>query len=135
MSAVVVNLGNPDGTFQASASYPVPGSVGGILVSDVNNDGIQDVVVGAIDLSGLTVLIGKGDGTFDVEGQVIDAPLGTVSGLAGDFNGDGLVDLAQVSISVEVSCHKSLRYYPRSDDRMPERHGGKRKPNGKELHI
>jgi hypothetical protein len=41
-------------------------------------------------MSGLTVLLGKGDGTFKVAGS--DATAGSL--LAADFNGDGKLDLA-----------------------------------------
>jgi hypothetical protein len=76
--------GNGDGTFQtALPSSGAPAGNGGLVVGDFNADGILDVaVINA-------VLLGRGDGTFALS----PAHLSQVVAAAGDFNGDGKLDL------------------------------------------
>ncbi len=63
---------------------------------DVNNDGIPDVIMGnngGSSGSAVTVFLGKGDGTF--QAPLDSAPGSSVFDMAvGDFNGDGLLDVA-----------------------------------------
>jgi hypothetical protein len=101
-----VSLGNGDGTFQQGIPMATPalcpgGSGAGaayLLVRDVNGDGKPDVV-GACDISQhqiyFSVLLGNGNGTFGAPTQVNvgSTPIGFA---AGDFNGDGKIDLAVV---------------------------------------
>src|SRR5208337_523765 len=67
-----------------------------VAVGDFNGDGRMDVVTGNNDtVNTVSVLLGKGDGTFAAH---VDYPVGGgVTGLAvGDFNGDGKLDIAVV---------------------------------------
>jgi hypothetical protein len=90
-----VVLGNGDGTFQSAFTESVPGPTS-MIVTDINMDGNLDVV--ANNGFNISVLLGKGDGTlqpFQLFG------LGVTGGSAisaADFNGDGLPDLAAISI-------------------------------------
>ena len=63
------------------------------MARDLNGDDQPDLAV--IDDNGVSVLLGKGDGdgTFDV-GVSYAAGLSALSVAAGDFNGDGQLDLA-----------------------------------------
>jgi hypothetical protein len=81
---VSVYPGNGDGSFQAAVNTPVSASFSEVVVADFNRDGRADVAVQGF------VLLGNGDGTFQAP---IPAPVGPVS-VAGDFNGDGVLDLA-----------------------------------------
>jgi len=88
-------LGNGDGTFQASQFTTVPFSPFGLVAADFNNDGQPDAAMIYSELggpNGFLILLGNGDGTFQApiiyETDDIQAPV------AGDFNGDGNIDLA-----------------------------------------
>ena len=83
-------------SFTNAAGSPITVGTGpfAIAVGDFNGDGIQDLAVANSGASSVTILLGKGDGTFTAAA----APPGTFSGpsaiLAADFNGDGKLDLA-----------------------------------------
>jgi FG-GAP-like repeat/Abnormal spindle-like microcephaly-assoc'd, ASPM-SPD-2-Hydin len=89
-------LGNGDGTFTFGTSHP-SGS-GATIALDLNNDGKSDLaVVGTNSLSfnpslGIAILLGNGDGTFQPAVSFASAALPSAV-VAGDFNGDGQVDL------------------------------------------
>jgi hypothetical protein len=97
---VVVLLGNGDGTLHRGQVAPAGQNPLSIFVADFNGDGIPDLVVGNVpcasgcgSLGSISVLLGRGDGTFrprqtfDVNGSF---PQITVA----DFNGDGKPDVA-----------------------------------------
>jgi len=67
-------------------------------VLDVNGDGMEDLFRLQYDQNSYNTLISKGDGTFDVKSQVYNGPpVSPGSWKGGDFNGDGIEDLAIMS--------------------------------------
>jgi hypothetical protein len=90
---IAISLGNGDGTFAAPLVPNVDSGDGidAFGVGDFNGDGITDLLVVDEDTGKLTVLLGKGDGTF-VAGQTLS--FRTTSIAIADFNGDGKLDLA-----------------------------------------
>ena len=84
-------LGNGDGTF--TVGTPAPNVVGtNGQVADFNHDGKADIVVFTGD-SDFQVLLGNGDGTFTV-GPVTGSTGAGIFFVVGDFNGDGIPDIA-----------------------------------------
>ena len=114
-NTVSVVLGNAVGGFNAAASYATGPSPSAIITGDFNNDGILDLAVTDANCSvqgnnpsivceagSVSILLGNGDGTFQPH---VDFPTGKASfGIAaGDFNGDGKLDLAIVNDDSTVS--------------------------------
>ncbi len=98
-NAVDVMLGNGDGTFRTVSSPNANPSAGFLAAGDFNGDGIPDVVTSVFGGSyqPLTLLIGRGDGTFDTGGIVLPKlpTMPLVNGLAtADLNNDGALDIA-----------------------------------------
>jgi hypothetical protein len=94
---IEVLLGKGDGTFQTAVSYDTLNNANGVVVGDFNHDGNLDLAVtignSANKFAFVTILPGKGDGTF---GSGVTLTSGALpSGIvAADFNGDGGLDLA-----------------------------------------
>jgi hypothetical protein len=68
---VAVMFGNGDGTFQTAVKYPAVNGADSVVMGDFNGDGNLDLAVSsnAVGPSGagagsVTVLLGRGDGTF-----------------------------------------------------------------------
>ncbi|PYN65285.1 MAG: VCBS repeat-containing protein [Candidatus Rokuibacteriota bacterium] len=97
---VSVLLGNGDGTFQAPAFFAVGGGAASVVVDDFNGDGVPDLALASPgytthheSYSLVSVLLGNGDGTFQAARTFYAGGIPS-SVAAGDFNGDGKVDLA-----------------------------------------
>jgi hypothetical protein len=93
--SVSVLLGNGDGTFQAPTVYPVGGRPFSVAVTDLNNDGAPDIVVGT-STNTVSVLLNNGDGTFGTA-QTFAAGPRTTGVAVGDFNNDGNPDILVTS--------------------------------------
>jgi hypothetical protein len=92
---VSVLLGNGDGTYQTPVAYGPFSNPISIAVGDFNGDGKLDLAV-ADDILGngtVSVLLGNGDGTFGAAAAYGAGSLPN-SVVVGDFNGDGIPDLA-----------------------------------------
>jgi len=82
--------------FAAPKSYPVGTAPAFIVTGDFNGDGKIDIAVGNASSNDVSILLGKGDGTFKA---AVNSPAGLSPQqmVAGDFNGDGKLDLAIVN--------------------------------------
>ncbi len=102
--AVTVLMGNDDGTFKTGVNYPTTGTgTDAVVIDDFNGDGKLDLAT-VSDTSGgaqqISILLGKGDGTFAVA-QSFAAP--TLAGyttstpasglISGDFRNSGKKDI------------------------------------------
>ena len=109
-STVQLFIGHGDGTFtmgtpvstglSVASSYPA----GRLAVGDFNGDGKADIVVNAqeawpISTSDLAILFGNGDGTFGTPNIFSEASEYSEGLVVGDFNSDGISDLARVNSS------------------------------------
>ena len=96
-SDVGVLLGKGDGTFGNPAYYSVGAWPQGVTVGDFNGDGKADLATAVANLADgkVSVLLGKGDGTFQPAVQYSTVPYPWTV-LTGDFNGDGITDLVAI---------------------------------------
>src|SRR5256885_1291193 len=92
---VAVMLGNGDGTFEPARMYPFVGDPVSIVVRDLNGDGKADLALANNDApdAKVSVLLGNGDGSFQPVRFFSAGAAMSKSLAAGDFNGDGKVDL------------------------------------------
>ena len=97
---ISVLLGRGDGTFHSAVNYVTRTNPVCVVVSDFNGDGNLDLAVAnrgswQIDFAdgGVSVLLGKGDGTFQPAVNYVAGTFPTSLAM-GDFNGDGKPDLA-----------------------------------------
>ncbi len=112
-NAVSVHLGNGDGTLRAkigvATGHPDPQA---IASADLDGDGNGDLVVGYEgDSAGISILLGNGNGTFELSGHY--GPLPTPASIShqqtitealavGDMNGDGKLDVAFANFNTSV---------------------------------
>jgi hypothetical protein len=94
---VGILLGNGDGTFTTAGPNLDPTADFALIATgDFNGDGIQDFVTpNYFEFGGSpTIFLGKGDGTFTFSKVAFTLDYFPTSVVVGDFNGDGVLDLA-----------------------------------------
>ncbi len=94
--SVSIFLGNGDGTFQPRSDYAAGNIPVGVAVADFNGDGIPDLAVvnnGFGFSNSVSILLGRGDGTFRSGGALLTGT-GPFQAVAADFEGNGAMDLA-----------------------------------------
>src|SRR5262249_24636648 len=96
--SVEVREGRHLPSFLAPLNYPTGVGPQGIATADFNGDGVNDLVVannGYFDGSSgsVSILLGNGDGTFQ-PARDLDVGRNPFGVAVGDFNGDGIPDLA-----------------------------------------
>lgn len=102
-SSIQTMLGNGDGTFHAGPSTPISLiGTAAIAAGDFNGDGKLDLVASVYDpfttgFFEIGVFPGNGDGTFGAVNIVPGSGtsyVGAITAAIGDFNGDGILDIA-----------------------------------------
>jgi Bacterial Ig-like domain (group 3)/FG-GAP-like repeat len=97
-STVGVLLGKGDGTFQPAVTYAAGVNAWSIAVADIDGDGKPDLMIGSCASSDcatgtVTVLLNKGDGTFQTPVSYDSGGSQGISVAVADVNGDGKPDL------------------------------------------
>jgi hypothetical protein len=95
----LVLLNNGSGTLAQSGTVTFPKSVSRVALTDINGDGILDIAGVGQDTSNndaISVLLGKGDGTFPtaLNSVALGTSLNPVALFAVDVNADGVPDMA-----------------------------------------
>jgi hypothetical protein len=94
LGGVYIGLNKGKGEFDSFTQ--IGGDFFSVAAADFNGDGILDLAAGGP--TGIAVFRGKGDGTFTRTGTLTPSANGEIglggAVVTGDFNGDGIVDLA-----------------------------------------
>ena len=102
---ISVIMSNGDGTFQAAVDYAVSGGPVEISAADLDGDGDLDLAAATYFYEGVgaSVLINRGDGTFENRVDYEAGAPGRRSICSADFDGDGYDDLAVTNNSDSVA--------------------------------
>lgn len=102
LGAVARSAATPAPSFAAPTRYAVDDSPGPLAIADLNGDGKPELVVGSGDSDALSVLVNRGDGSFEAR-RDYGSPRAPDSLAIADLNGDGRRDLAAAYHSGTVS--------------------------------
>lgn len=112
---VGILLGKGDGTFNSTVVYPTTTGTlsgpGAVVAGDFNADNKVDLAITNEGNNTVSILLGNGDGTFQpaTEFSVGNSGDFTAGVAAGDFNGDGRLDVAvadQTNTNVSVMLQR-----------------------------
>ena len=112
-NALSVLPGNGDGTFQTARVFSTGakiasfGSASDAEVADLNGDGRQDIIVANTNSADVSVLLGRGDGTFDVQRRFDTLAVASEIEIA-DVNMDGFPDALVTDVQRDVVGQISL---------------------------
>jgi len=114
---VFLNIGAFSFSGTSIIDLPPPLSAGGLTARDMNGDGVVDLVAGFGEggnpfwRSGfIELFLGNGDGRFQAPaGYPVNN--GPVAVVAGDFNGDGIQDVATGNRSTQDRCGNVQNYW------------------------
>ena len=102
-NSIWIYLGKGDGTSQLPTIIPLAGQAPiQVVAADLRKNGKLDLIVGEADSGTVGVLLGNGNGTFQPE-TVYYAPAPVVTVAAGDFDGDGKIDVVAGLIGNEFT--------------------------------
>jgi hypothetical protein len=96
LGAVASAASRPEVSFSGAKTYAVDG-VSSIALGDVNGDGSPDVATASYAGGNVSVLLNKGDGSFEAK-RVYATGLAPVSIALGDLNGDGKADVVTANL-------------------------------------
>ena len=97
-STVSILLGNGDGSFKRFRDQAVGTAPISLVIVDLDQDGNLDIAVVNDFCDDILLLWGEGDGTFTQGNRLKDERLENLKSITwGDFDGDGLPDLAAVA--------------------------------------
>lgn len=90
--SLIVSAQSHASGYNAYTNYTVASSPYSVAVGDFNNDGYPDLVTANYNNGSVSVLLGKGDGTFGTP-QTFTCGSYPISVAVGDFNQDGKLDV------------------------------------------
>jgi acetyl esterase/lipase len=98
---VSIWLGDGTGAFQPGASYVVGTFPSSVAVSDFDGDGIADLAEANVTSDNVSILLGNGDGTFNVRTYQVGGQPTSIT--VTDVNGDGIPDIVTANRYATVS--------------------------------
>src|SRR5262249_39596846 len=108
-STVALLLGDGTGNFNPAKQVPAGRQPSAVLAGDFNHDGKADYITSNLDANTVSVVLGKGNGTFfDIGPDVPSNGASSNQIIAADFNRDGIIDLAQVNTGISPQLGNSV---------------------------